>query len=124
MAAGARALLPLLLIGGGVAAAVFASQAKADDPDPDDPVRVPGHPVVQGGILVLRGYKTNAGGVRVTFQVEQVPGDPSPKGQFVGVIFRPWEDNTPALVAQATTRDAARDATIAHISADTHGAPA
>jgi hypothetical protein len=121
--AGARALLPLLLIGGGVAAALAASKAKADEPEPDGGVRVPGRPVIQGGTIVLRGYKSNAGGVRVTFQVEQVAGDPSPKGEFFGVIFRPWESNTPAMVAQATTRDAARDQTIAHIAGDPHGAP-
>jgi hypothetical protein len=125
--AASKALLPLLLIGGGVAAAVIAGSAKGDtgEPGEDDTMadRPPGRPVVQGGKIVLRGFKSNAGGVKVTFQIEQVAGDQSGKGEFFGVVFQPWDANQPAIVAQAPTRQEARDATIAFVSADEHGLP-
>lgn len=122
-----KALLPLLLIGGAVAAVAMTAQASDElEPEPDNGGGAkpgPGRPILEGGKVVLRGFKTNAGGVKVTFQVEHIAGGGNPKGDYYGVVFRPWENNEPALVGQAETRNAARDQTITFIDTDEHGLP-
>ena len=79
-------------------------------------------PFIEGGKVVLRGWKSNAAGIRVEFQVEEVPG-PNPDGTFFGVVREPWNDGNPMLVAQAQTRQAAAQASSVHIAFDTHGLP-
>lgn len=115
--------LPLVLVGA-VAAIAIASSGRAEASEGGEggpapgPGPGPGKPVLQGGEVVSRGFKSNAYGVKVSFQIERVAG-----GEFFGVIFEPWAQNNPAVVAQAETRDAARNATVAHIAADEHGSP-
>ena len=127
-----KALLPLLLGGGALAVAFYASKAGASgegsgDGGGSDPLggggRGPGRPVTQDGAIVLRGFMTNAGGVRITFQIEENPDDPSPQGTFVGVIFEPWNANNPTIVAQDHTKAKTKEKLLGHIRSDEHGLP-
>lgn len=83
------------------------------------PSKPKGGAIIAGGKVVLRGWKSNAAGVRVEFQIEQVGG----AGDFFGIVFEPWNQDNPTLVAQAPTRSAAAKATSVHIAYDTHGLP-
>ena len=83
------------------------------------PSKPKGGPILEGGKVVLRGWKSNAAGVRVEFQIEQVGG----AGDFFGIVLEPWDGDNPTLVAQAPTRTAAAQAASIHIAHDTHGLP-
>ena len=104
---------PLLLLGligiGALIASAGANNAQAGSGGP-------GRPVAEGGEVVLRGFKSNPQGVKISFQIEKLPD-----GQFAGIIFEPWNGNNPALVGDGATREAARDATLAFIDANQHG---
>jgi hypothetical protein len=121
-------LLPFALVGVVIAVAI----AGAGDETPTGngggdggPKPGPGKSVLQGGEVVSRGFKSNAYGVKVSFQIERVAGgvEGDGGGEFFGVIFEPWAQNNPTVVAQGATRNEARDKTVAHINADEHGAP-
>lgn len=120
-------LLPVALVGAVAAIAIASSGRDESKPDGAGPApgSGPGKPVLQGSEVVSRGFKSNAYGVKVTFQIERVAGgvEDSSGGEFFGVIFEPWAQNNPTVVAQADTRNKARDNTVAHIDADEHGAP-
>lgn len=120
--------LPVVLVGA-VAAIAIASTSRAESEGEGTPAPGPGpgpgKPVLQNGEVVSRGFKSNAYGLKVSFQIERVVGgvEGDTGGEFFGVIFEPWANNNPAVVAQDTSRDGARNKTVAHIASDEHGAP-
>lgn len=80
-------------------------------------------PAIKGAEVVLRGFKSNAAGVRVEFQVEKLAGAGELGDEYYGVIFEPWNADNPVVVAQAGDRKDAAEATSVFISTDSHGLP-
>ena len=130
MATALERAVPVLLILGGLVALVAASQSAP--PNGGDgggngggaPIPGPNEPVLQGGDVVLTGFRTNPYGVMVTFRVEYVAAAADdPQGAYYGIIFQPWAGNAPVVVAQAHTQQDARMAVLAVVDADQHGSP-
>lgn len=103
----------LLLIGGVVALVAASSKAGGGgELGPNDPV-------LQGATVILNGLGKTPAGITIRWRIEQLAGG----GDYVGIVFKPWENDTPVNVAQGPDKAPVQDGVLNWIASQEQGLP-